>query len=127
MIARKNIARNFFLLITVTMICCGGCKKKEPDFDVISLEGTVEKIELSDDDTGFITLRYHSEKHAQEMVGKGKVTGETEILINGAAAKLSDVREGDRVRGEVRVDKVGDEKKQTALKIYIDRAKPIGE
>lgn len=124
--ARKDIARNLFLLLTATTMVCGGCKKKDPDFDVISLEGKVEKIELSDTGTGFITLVYFSEKHGQEMVGKGKVTAETEILINGAAAKLSDVRVGDRVRGEVRVDKAGDEKKQTALKIYIDRAKPIG-
>jgi hypothetical protein len=46
-------------------------------------------------------------------------------MINGAIAKLKDLREGERVRGEVRVEKKSGVKKQIALKIYVDRPKPI--
>jgi hypothetical protein len=41
-------------------------------------------------------------------------------------AKLEDVRERERVRGEVRIEKENDKKRQIALKIYIDRPKPVG-
>ncbi len=80
--ARNKILRNFFLVVTVAWIMCGGCKKKEPDFDIVSLEGKIEKIERDDTETGRITLLYKSEKHGQEMTGTGEVTAETEILIN---------------------------------------------
>lgn len=125
--ARRDNVRNFLLLLSAIFVLCGGCKKKEPDFDVISLEGKIEKIERTDEETGRITLLYKSEKRVQELTGTGEVNAETEIMINGAAAKLADIRVGDRVRGEVRVDKKGNQKTLTALKIHIDRARPIGE
>ena len=125
MISRKSIATMGIPVLTVLMVC-GGCQKKAPAFEVISLKGKVEKIERRDANSGRITMSYYSEKHGKDMMGEGEVTAETEIMINGAAAKLADVREGDRVRGEVRVEKKGDRKYQTAIKIYIDRAKPIG-
>jgi len=123
---RNSHARNYLLWLSAAFILCGGCKKKEPDFDVISLNGKIEKIERTDDLTGRITLLYKSERSDQERKGTGEVNAETEILINGAAAKLSDVREGDRVRGEVRIEKKSNQKTLTALTIHIDRPKPIG-
>ena len=98
-----------------------GCRERDPGFEVITLEGKIEKIEATSDETGKITVIYYSEKHKQEMAGVGKVTRQTEIAINGALAKLKDLREGDRVRGEVRVEKKGQERTQTVLKIHIDR------
>ena len=123
---RNTIIKCLFISLASVMIAGGGCRKKEPGFEVISLVGKVEKIERRDANTGLITVLYFSEKHGQDMTGTGEVTAETEILINGAAATLADVREGDRVRGEVRVEKKGGQKIQTALKIHIDRPKPIG-
>lgn len=125
MISRKSIAKICIPVLAILMVC-SGCQKKEPAFEVISLKGKVEKIERHDADSGRITMSYYSEKHGKDMLGEGEVTAETEILINGAAATLADIREGDRVRSEVRVEKKGDRKYQTAIKIYIDRAKPIG-
>jgi hypothetical protein len=60
------------------------------------------------------------------MLGTGTVTKTTEIMINGVVAQLRDIREGERVRGEVRIDKKGSKKERIALKIYIDRAQPVG-
>jgi transcription termination factor Rho len=114
------------LPIIAVLVAVPGCRKQDPGFEVITLEGTIEKIKLTADDAGEITLTYYSEKHGQEMEGIGLVTPETEIMINGAVAKLKDLREGERVRGEVRIEKENDKKRQIALKIYIDRPKPVG-
>lgn len=113
------------LLIITGVLLTPGCRKREPDHDVIPLEGKIEKIVLASDDTGEISVSYYSEKHGQEVIGTGLVTRETEIMINGAVAKLKDLREGERIRGEVRIEKKGGEKKRIALKIYVDRPRPL--
>ncbi len=103
-----------------------GCREVKPKPEVISLSGKVEKIERVSDETGTITVTYYSEKQQQEIAGTGVVTKETEIMINGAVAKLKDLREGDRVSGEVRVEKSGKERKQVAIRIHVDRPNPAG-
>lgn len=120
---RKGIA---LICVLTCAVILGGCKKNEESPKVQSLKGKVEKIEVNPDGTGRITIIYFSEKQDQEITGTGLVTKETEILINGAVASLSDIREGERVRGEVRIVKKGEERTQIALKIYIDRPKPVG-
>ncbi len=105
-------------------LASAGCRRNEPSFEVFTLEGRIEKIDLTSDKTGEITVLYYSEKHGQDMTGTGLVTTETEIMINGALAELADLREGDRVRGEVRIDRKRGEKIQTALKIHVDRPQP---
>ncbi len=112
------------LLVAAFLILCPGCRENEPGFDVISLEGKIEKIDLTSAETGEITIVYYSKKQRQEVVGTGLVTRETEVMINGAVAKLKQLRPGDRVRGEVRVEKKRGKKRQIALKIYVDRPKP---
>jgi len=109
------------------MATCPGCKEKESEPDIVALDGKVEKIDIAGDDSGKITVEYYNEKQGQNMLGTGLVTKETEIIINGVASKLKDIREGDRVHGEVRIDKKGEQRVQTALKITIDRPKPVGE
>lgn len=116
----------FFSPGLIWLLVGSGCRENEPGFEVITLEGKIEKIERTSDVIGEISVLYYSEKHGQEMIGLGLITTETEIMINGAVAKLRDLREGDHVRGEVRVEKKGGEKKQVALKIYVDRPKPTG-
>ncbi len=102
-----------------------GCRDSGPGFEVITLEGKVEKIKVEADGTGEITVLYFSEKHNQEMVGTGTITKETEIMISGALARLKDIRVGEHVRGEVRIQKKREKKERIALKIYIDRAQPV--
>jgi len=104
-----------------------GCKQREQPPETVALEGKVEKVESTSIDGGRITVSYYSEKQKQTVVGVGAVTKETEIMINGAASTLKDLKEGDRIRGQVRVDKSGDKKTQTVLKITVDRPRPTGE
>src|SRR3989304_1143574 len=95
------------LLIPLLPVLGGGCGEKQQQAEIISLEGKVEKIERTSDNTGKITVVYISDKQKQEMTGTAQVTKETEIMIDGAAATLKDLREGERVRGDVRVEKKG--------------------
>lgn len=125
-IANSISALRRLLLGLVLALAISGCSKSQDSFEVMTLQGKIEEIDTTSETTGEITVLYYSEKHKQDMMGTGLITAETEIMINGAISKLADLREGDRVRGEVRVEKKRGEKIQTALKIYVDRAKPSG-
>lgn len=113
-------------LIASVLLAIVGCKGKTQAPEIVSLEGKVEKVKLSPGGGGQISIAYYSEKRGQEVIGTGLVTSETEIMINGAVATLADIRVGEQVRGQARVETSGGERKQIALKIYVDRAKPIG-
>ncbi len=114
------------LCVMVCLLVAGGCSDKDSSVDVVTLEGKVDKIERTTATTGTLTVLYRSEKHGQDMVGIGEITSETEILIDGTLATLADVREGERIRGEVRIDKVNGQERKTVMKLHIERAKPIG-
>ncbi len=103
-----------------------GCKQRDSGVTTRTLEGKIETVERTSDNTGKISVLYYNEKQGQDMLGEGLITKETEIMINGVVSTLKDLREGDRVRGEVRIEKVGDTRVQTALKITVDRPKPVG-
>jgi len=113
------------ILLALLPVLCGGCGEKQKQAEIISLEGKVEKIERTSDTTGKITVAYYSEKKEQEIHVTAQVTKDTEIMINGAAATLKDLREGERVRGDGRIEKKGGKKDpvQTVLKIHVDRPK----
>lgn len=111
------------IFLALLAVVGDGCAEKQKQAEIISLEGKVEKIERTSDTTGKITVVFFSEKQKQEMTGTAEVTKETEIMIDGAAATLKDLRDGDRVRGEVRVEKKGGKKFQSVLKIHVERPK----
>ena len=98
----------------------GGCRQKDDAPEIVSLNGKVEKIDVA---SGLITARYYNAKRDAEIVGTGQVTAETEILINGVASRLADLRVGDRIRGEIRIVNNGEEIRRLVLKIHVDRPK----
>lgn len=108
------------LLVTV-LIGSGGCEKKAKEPEIISLEGRIEKIKVTSEAAGEITVVFFSEKQGKEISGTAVVTETTEILVNGAASKLKDLHEGERIKGQVRVDKKGKETSHTALRIQAQR------
>jgi len=113
------------LVLVLVLVIGTGCQKREPTAEVVSLQNAkIEKIERSSENTGTITVTFYNDKQDREVRGVGLVTADTEIMINGVLATLKDLREGERVNGEVRVERNGDERKQTAVKIYVERAKP---
>lgn len=111
-------------MLAASLLTACGCNKEEKPLEVISLVGRIEKIKRTTDTTGEITVTFFSEKQRQEITGVAAVTEETEILLDGAAAKLKDLQEGERIRGQVRVEKKGGQKNTVALKIQVERAKP---
>lgn len=113
--------RNLCAISLCLLVIPLGCSdKKKSSEEIIALEGKIEKIDAKPDGTGKITVIFRDKKNI-EMPGVGEVTSETEILINGAVAKLSDLKVGERVRGQVKVIKENNERKQIALKISAER------
>lgn len=110
--------------MALTLLLAAGCKQKDAEFEVLSLSGTIEKIEpnTQDQDTGRIAVRYRTEKRPDEQVGHGQITRETEIIINGALAKLGDLKTGETIRAEVRVQKGAEGQTPFVLRIRVDRA-----
>lgn len=115
---QSTIRRVMFTAVSAFLL--PGCSEKKPTEEIITLEGKIEKIDVRSDGTGKITVVYRDKKDV-EMAGIGEVTAETEIMINGALAKLSELKVGERVRGQVRVTKHNNERKQVVLKITAER------
>ena len=125
-IARARVIFSVSTLLVVC-VCAGGCRKQEPDFEIMTLDrAKVEQVKANADGTGEITVIYYSEKHGQDVSGEGLITKDTEIMINGAVAGVAELRQGDRVSGSVRIEGKGKKKKQFALKIKVERPKPVG-
>ena len=99
-----------------------GCREKSPSSEVIPLEGRVENVDTV---ARTITATYRSPKRDEDIVGTAEVTPETEILVNGVISTLADVKVGDRIRGEVRVEGHGEQKKMFILKINVERPKTL--
>ena len=118
----KRSGRYFGCSLVVILVMLVGCSEDKPSVSLLSLKGKIEKIDRTSDRTGTITVQYFNEKQSKEVLGSAIVTADTEIMINGALAKLSDLREGDRVRGKVRVEKKGGLNTQTVLQMRVDRA-----
>jgi hypothetical protein len=108
------------IVAAVSTTLIPGCGEKKPTEEIITLEGKIEKIDARADGSGRITVVYRDKKDV-EMAGIGEVTSETEIMINGAVAKLSDLKVGERVRGQVKVTKQNNQRKQVVLKITAER------
>lgn len=116
--------RYFGCLLVLILATLAGCSEDKPHVSFLSLKGKIEKIDRTSDRTGTISVQYYNEKQSKEVIGSAIVTADTEIMINGALAKLSDLREGDRIRGKVRVEKKEGRQTQTVLQMRVTRAEP---
>lgn len=99
-----------------------GCKDQEPESRVRELSGVIVKIDAKNKE---VTVRYYNEKKKMEMIHPVKVTDETEILINGALADITAVKEGERAKGSIRVSQTDQGFELTALRVEIKRAQPL--
>ena len=109
-------------LALMPLVIAGGCSDEGSKSKTLPLKGTVKKIDLVN---STVTLRVYREKQGQEVDVTGEVTEETEILINGVLAKLSDVRVGELAEGTVRVVKEGDTKRYVGVRFRIKRSEAI--
>jgi len=124
--APANRTAVLFCALLALVATATGCSKKDDGPTVMTLEGKIEKLDLNADGTGELTVLYYSEKHNQDALGTALITPETEVLIDGVIATVKEIHLGERVRGDVRVDKKGNKKTQTVVKIYVTRPKTEG-
>ena len=82
----------------------------------------IEKIDLAG---RRVTVRFYAEKQKVEQKQTVRVSDATEVMINGALARLEDVREGERARGEVLIEKRNNEVIYTAKRVVILRSEPL--
>jgi hypothetical protein len=101
---------------TVAAGCGGSDSRPEAEYD--QLLGQVTSIDRA---SGEVAMSYRSDKHNKEMTIQGKLAPEAEILIDGATARLEDVRIGDWVKVRGRVEKRDGSRNWVALNVEIDR------
>ena len=116
--------RRSSVLFALGLACGGswllsGCSEEAPERKYRVLEGTAEKIDLK---TGQVSMNYFSKKRNQEIAVEGRVTDETEVLINGRLARLEDIRPQEHVRVTGYKEGKGANALVVVTKVEIERA-----
>ncbi len=98
-----------------------GCSKEKNEPRMDEVTGTIENIGAKT-----VTVRSFSKKHNKELTYDVQVDSETEILINGSLASISDLKIGEAASGSVRiVEKDKDQRIITAVKVRVERAEVL--
>ena len=84
-------------VVTMSIVLLGlaGCPEKEPKRTYAVREGRVRSV---NPETGEVSMTYVDPKTNAKSVIQGRVTQNTEILVNGRSASLDDVRLGEWVK-----------------------------
>lgn len=107
-----------FALVIAVGVLVGGCGKDKDEVKYHNREGRVATI---NPETGVFEGLFYSKKHKQEIKLSGRLDPNVEVFINGATAKVSDVRVDDKVVVEVREVKHGSEREFIATKVEVTR------
>jgi hypothetical protein len=118
------IVRRSCIVLVLGLLCGGvwllpGCAEEAPNRKCRVLEGTAEKIDLK---TGQVSMNYFSKKRNEELAVEGRVTDETEVLINGRLARLEDIRPQEHVRVTGYKEGKGANALVVVTKVEIERA-----
>jgi hypothetical protein len=117
----KKISRKAFSALGLVALAMPlGCGK-EPE--QVTYEPIVGRVVDVDKGTGTVRVEFYSLKHQEMRRQEGKLAPDAEILIDGAIGRMEDVRLGEEVRLEGRVERHGDEKRFVAIKVHVDRKK----
>ena len=116
------------ILIPVGVVSAvGGCIDERTPRKVVSVDGRIASVEPARSvttvtgDLGWIGITYQSDRESGEITERAVILRQTEIVINGVLSRFSDLRAGDNMHGEFRVERHGDAKRYVALTIYVDR------
>ena len=104
------------LLAAIFLTGCSDSGKKEKK--IKTKDGVVTKIDVKSNSVAMSFV----DKDGKDRELKGSVRDDTEIIINGRAAKLDDVREGDKVAVSGYKEGKDDEMKLVATKVEVKRA-----
>lgn len=109
-------------LLLAAVTAFPGCGKDEPEAEIKSQTGVIERI---DREESRLTLRFYNPKHDREDTVTGTINADTEIFINGVVSSLKDLREGERVTVQGRIQRQKGELEVLALKIQAERGETI--
>ena len=111
-------------VLAVLSVSIAGCPEKPKTSRVIDVAGTIEQVDLAN---GALTVSTYLERTKTEESFVVKVRPETEILINGALARVEDIRVGERAQGSIMIERQGEGKKAKYIadQIRIERAEAI--
>ncbi|MBN1345677.1 MAG: hypothetical protein JXQ73_23495 [Phycisphaerae bacterium] len=103
-------------LVVVGLLCLPGCRNRSERSEDKTITGTVTSI---DEATGKVAMKFRHKEKKIDMEYEGTVDQNSEILINGRVAKLSEVNTGDRVIVTGYRDK--QRKRMMVVKVEIER------
>lgn len=109
-------------LVLAAAMLLSGCTEEKRKSRELDVTGTVESVDLANRTVEVSTF---IEKLGSEQKFSVRVTPDTEILIDGALAKLEDVRVGERARGDISVETEGNKKVYVAIQVSIERGETI--
>jgi hypothetical protein len=120
---RDRVATLWMASLAATLlILAPACSEEKSKDDVREVAGTVESI---DPDKKIVKVRTYLEKRERYQPFPVLVTDDTEILINGALARLEDVRVGEQAEGTIRIVRDDNSMRFIALKVRIRRSEVI--
>lgn len=112
----RGIGLTFIVFLAVALFV--GCGKDREETTYRNLTGKVSRIDL---DTGVVEMTWYNEKKKREQTLPGRLAPDAEILIDGATARLEDVRIDDVVTVNGRVERRGGETQLVATKVEVQR------
>lgn len=111
-----------FVVVLILGSMGSGCSDRgEKGRKIRKVEGVAKKIDLKNN---FVSMSFRDQKGADRIL-EGTVRNDTEVLINGRAARLEDVREGDKAVVYGYKEGEGLSQQLIATKIEITRAQDL--
>lgn len=114
--------RRIVAVLCFGVVAMGGCDQKDDAPKTIHVRGAIEKIDLANKT---VQVRAFSKKHKQELVHTVHVNDDTEIMINGAIAKMTDVRVGETAVGAITIVKEDNQRKLIATRVEVEREEAL--
>ena len=119
---RRQGLHNALLMGVILWGSVGGCRKSEPSISVHELAGTILSVDVEDRK---LTLQFRAEDSGEMRTIEGTVPADAEIVINDRPAKLADIRIGEFVNVVGSLERRGNERTVTALKISVTRDETV--
>ena len=95
-----------------------GCGNDSDRLKYREITGRITSIDLK---TGVVSMSYYNPKHKREMPLSGRLAPDAEVFINGATARLQDLRVDDHVTVTGRRDKRDGERPLIATRVHVTR------
>jgi len=119
---RRIFIISVLALFGVSFGVLAGCSKDSDKSTYVDAEGRVSAIDL---ETGVVKMWTYRPKKQKEIELEGKLSSDAEVLINGAVARLEDLRIEDKVKVVGRIEKRNNEKSLVATHIHVTRQEKI--